>query len=172
MDFFETIKTRYSYRGKFKNADIPKQHMDMIFEAACHSQSGLNQQTSEIIAVTDIETSKKLSAIYDNHEGMLTAPLNVVMISSKKEAHGLTFEMQDYSIMTDNICLAATALGYATVWTDGYTSQANRAEKVQELLNLPDGWTVRAVLPVGIAEEPGTQKEKKGIDEMVHYNKF
>lgn len=48
-----------------------------------------------------------------------------------------TFEIEDSSVATQNIVLAITAFGYASVWLDGALRQEQRAEKVGALLGLP-----------------------------------
>ena len=171
MDFFETVKKRYSYRGQFEEGQLPQEDLDKILEAACLAPTGYNLQTAEIIVCDDKQTKDKLADMFD-HDGMRTAPVILVVTSSLKEADGFSFEIQDYASVTEHICLATTALGYATVWTDGDTSDSGRDKEVAKLLNIPEDVTVRAVMPIGKAKEPGQPAKKKGIKELVHFNKY
>lgn len=171
MEFFETVKTRYSYREAFLNEAIPEGDLNKILEAGCLAPTGYNMQTTEIVVCKKDDLKNKIGDIFD-HEGMRTAPVVLVMVSSLKKADGLSFEIQDYASVTEHICLAATALGYATVWTDGDTGLDGRNKQVAQLLHIPEEKTVRAVLPIGIAKTPGAPAEKKSIDELVYYDQY
>ena len=68
--------------------------------------------------------------------------------------------------------LAITALGYAGVWMDGMTRMDDKNKVIAELLRVPEGMTVRTIVPLGIPEGEVRQKEKKGFDERVVWNHF
>lgn len=171
MDFFEVVKARHSYRGAFKNQAIPEGDLNKLLDAARRAPSGYNQQTTEMVVITDPVQREKLNAIFP-HEGIASAPVNIVLVSSKVDLDGLVFELQDYSAMAEHIWLAATALGYATVWTDGDTALDGKAEAIGKLLGVPADRTVRAVMPIGIPKEAGTQGDKKSIADAVHFESF
>ncbi|MEG1993976.1 MAG: nitroreductase family protein, partial [Oscillospiraceae bacterium] len=82
---------------------------------------------------------------------------------------GLAFEIENYCTATENIILGATALGYETVWTDGMTRSPQVNEKVREILSIPSEKTIRAILPIGVPKEQGTQAPKDGIEKMVTF---
>lgn len=169
MDLFEAIAKRYSYRGEFKNQEIPKADLLKIMEAGVVAPSGLNGQTTSFIVVTDAAARAKLNEIFP-HKGIGSAPAVLVVTTRHKEVYaGTAFEIQDYAAAVENILLAVTALGYATVWTDGETMMEGRPEKTAKLLGVPAGETVRAIMPIGVAAAPGTQKEKKPVAERVRF---
>lgn len=169
MDFFEAVEKRHSYRGEFKDQPIPKEDLVKMMEAAIKAPSGLNHQTSGFVVVTDPKLRAGLSEIFP-HKGLATAPAVIVALSSHVEAYkGKAFEIQDYAAGVENLLLAVTALGYATVWTDGETADGDRAERIAKLLDIPAGQTVRALLPVGLPVEAGRQREKKPLNERVRF---
>ena len=102
-----------------------------------------------------------------------TAPVIIVVLSEHLVAPcGMAFEVEDYAAAVENMLLAATALGYASVWMDGMTKadQANR--EIRAILNVPEGKTVRTILPLGVPAEPGAQNSRKSFEERCTYNQF
>lgn len=169
MDLFEAMEKRYSYRGEFKNQEIPKEDMRKMLDAAIRAPSGLNGQSTSFVVVTDPAVRAKLNEIFP-HPGIASAPVNIVITTKRIEVYkGVAFEIQDYGAATENLLLAVTGLGYATVWTDGQMMDEGRPEKVAKLLNIPADETPRAILPVGVPVSPGTQKEKKPLEERVRF---
>jgi nitroreductase len=68
--------------------------------------------------------------------------------------------------------LSITALGYASVWIDGWLRLEGRAEKIGELIGLPKGKIVRIILPIGIPEDEYRQPQKKPFKERAWFNKY
>jgi nitroreductase len=67
---------------------------------------------------------------------------------------------------------AVTALGYATVWIDGALRFEKRAARIAALLGVPAERTVRILLPLGVAAEPGAQREKLPFEKRAWFNRF
>jgi len=70
----------------------------------------------------------------------------------------------------ENMLLAITALGYATVWLDGALRYNRIAERIGEMLSVPPDRQVRILLPLGIPAEPGTQREKLPFEKRAWFN--
>ncbi len=160
MDLFEAVEKRHSYRGKFETTRVPEEHLRKIVNAGIAAPSGCNAQTTSFIIVDDDSLMTSLRKIVVN-DAMKTAP-NAIVVFSEEQAvfEGLSFEKEDYSAAVENMLLAITALGYATVWVDGVLRRENRAAQVAELLGIPRKYTVAVVLPLGIPVETRHQKEK------------
>lgn len=171
MDYFDAVKKRYSYRGSFEDQAMPQEDLDQILDAARRAPSGYNQQTTDLVVITDAKQREKLADIFP-HKGIASAPVNIVLCSSKVEQDGLVFEMQDYAAMAEHIWLAATALGYASVWTDGETALEGKADAIKKLLKVPSDRTVRAVMPIGKPLTEGKQNSRKPLADMVHYETY
>ena len=85
---------------------------------------------------------------------------------------GFDFQAEDCAAAVQNMLLAITAMGYASVWIDGWLRVAGRADLINELLGLPAEKTVRVLLPIGIPTERPTPKEKKPFKERAWYNRY
>lgn len=172
MDYFEAVNKRYSYRGKFQDKPVKDEDIRTMLDAAIKAPSGLNKQSTSFIVVNDRQLLDELNSIMP-HDGIATAPVAIVALSEHIEAYkGVAFELQDYAAAMENLLLAVTALGYATVWTDGITAEGDIPRRVAELLNVPEGKTVQAIMPIGVPEKEGTQANKKPFEERVHYNSY
>ena len=85
---------------------------------------------------------------------------------------GFSFAPEDCAAAAQNMLLAITALGYAGVWLDGALRVNNVAEQVGQLLGVPPGKTVRILLPIGVAAEPGAQREKLPFEQRAWFNRY
>lgn len=165
MDFFDAVKRRGSYRGKFLEEDVSDEDLTKILDAGVRAPSGYNLQTTTFIAVRDAKIKKEIADLLST-PATRTAPVILVVLSQKDDSHeGLDFEMVDYGAATENIMLAITALGYAGVWMDGMVRMNGTGEKLSSILSLPEEKTVRTIVPFGKPAGEVTQKGKKPLEE-------
>jgi len=86
------------------------------------------------------------------------------------EGPARAFWIQDCSAATENILLAAHALGLGAVWTGLYPNE-DRAKAVSELLKLPETIIPLCAIVIGYpAEQP--QPKDKWLPENVSYNEY
>ena len=172
MNFFEVVKKRYSYRDTFKSEPVPKEDIERIIMAGIQAPSGYNFQSTSFVIITDDAMRKQIGEWIPTN-AVQTAPVIILAVSEVIRADtGAYFDMEDYSASAENIMLAITALGYAGVWMNGVLGRDNCERKLAKLVNVPEGKTVRAVIPFGIPVHPGEQKGKKSFAERAVYNCF
>lgn len=171
MEFFEVVQKRGSYRGKFKKERIPEEDLLKIVKAGIAAPSGYNMQTTHFIVVTNNSLRLEISRIIPT-PATRTAQAFIVPVSESWTAeNGMCFESEDYGAAVENVMLAITALGYAGVWIDGQTRYEDVTEKLEDLLEIPSGQYLRAIIPIGIPEEEVVQKEKMDVQERVTFLK-
>jgi len=73
----------------------------------------------------------------------------------------------DTTIALENMVIAAWALGVGSCWIGDF-----KDEELKQLLNIPDGWKVVALISFGYPAEHPSPKRKKTMNELVSYNKF
>lgn len=172
MEVFDAIEKRHSYRKAFKPDPVPKKDIARIVDAGIKAPSGYNAQTTSFVIVDEKDLIGRIAAIVGK-ESLIDTPVIVVVIMGPPiPEKNLYFGIEDYSAAAENILLAVTALGYATVWIDGVLRSENRAEQIGELLGVPDDHEVRVILPIGIPAEEGAMKEKKSFSERAWFNHF
>ena len=83
------------------------------------------------------------------------------------------FATQDYAAAIENMLLSAEALGYRSCWYEGHITDTDRiCDRIAEILDVPEGYDLVCILPVGIGEgEPGVPK-KKPFEERAWFNGF
>lgn len=174
MDVFEAIAKRHSYRGAFRDVPVPREDLQRIVEAALKAPSGYNAQTTSFVIVDDAALLAQLSAMNPESVAMRTAKAVIVCCMDKPETNSerIFFGLENYGAAVENAWLAATALGYATVWIDGWLRREGRAEAVGRLLGVPEGVEVRVLLPIGVPAEPGHQREKRPFHERAWWNRY
>ena len=173
MNMIETILSRHSYRGKFKNTPVPREDLKTILEAGLAAPSGCNKQTTSLIAVDDPEVLKKLRAVIDPPVGE-TAPAAICVLTQRINAYrDRCFAVQDYAAAIENMLLAIVAQGYQSCWYEGHITDTDRiGDKMAEILGVPDGYELVCFLPVGIAEGEPVTPRKKPFAERAWFNRF
>ncbi len=172
MELFEAILKRHSYRDSFEDVKIPKEDLIKIVQAGIQAPSGCNEQTSTFVVVDEPELLIKLRGIISN-KAMDSAPAVIVVVSNPIKAYkGMCFAKEDYSAAVENILLAVTALGYATVWIDGVLRRDQKAENIAELLDVPANLIVRVILPIRVPKTKKEQKEKLPFNKRAWFNGY
>jgi nitroreductase len=174
MELFTAIKERYSYRGAFLQQPVPGEILRKIVQAGLDAPSGKNLQTTKFVIITDPDKLAQLKALLPERPFVVTAPAFIAVIidvdPQPAQEGGHTFEIEDSSAATQNILLAITALGYASVWLDGALKKEQRAEKIGRLLGLPDTKKVQILLPVGFNAEDSPRKNKQPFAERAWFD--
>jgi len=171
MDFFEAVRRRHSYRGGFTDAPVPRQHLEKIVEAGIRAPSACNEQVASFVIVDDPQLLEQLAEIIDRPVCNTAKALIVCVADPRPVYKGLSFVAEDCAAAVENMFLAVTALGYATVWLDGVLRAGDKAARIGRLLGVPEDKTVRIVLPLGVAVEEGRQKEKLAFDRRAWFNR-
>ena len=172
MDVLEAIAQRYSYRGEFTDAPVPREDLIKIVLAGIHAPSGKNEQTTSFVIVDDPGLLGEIARIVDKPVCRSAKAMIACVIDPRPVLNELSFAVEDCAAAVENMLLAITALGYATVWLDGVLRFDDIAARLAKLLGVPEGKALRILLPLGVAAEPGTQKEKLPFEERAWFNRY
>ena len=172
MDLFDAIGKRHSYRGGFLDRSVPREHLKKIVQAGIQAPSGCNAQTTSFVIVDDPAVLAAIAGIVDRPVVREAQAMIVCVIDHKPAYQDKSFAAEDCAAATENMLLAITALGYATVWIDGALRSEDRARKIADILGVPANLKVRILLPIGVPEETLPQKEKKGFPERAWFNRY
>lgn len=171
MEFFEAIEKRHSYRGQYEDKPVPEEDLIKIVNAGLVAPSGCNAQTTSFIIVTNKEIKEKIAKIFASEASIIVSAPALIIGYTKKLTFdfGLDCELEDYAAAIENILLAITAMGYASVWVDGNTRLEGRDKAIAQVLDVPKEYNLRAVLPVGVPKTTGKRAPKKPFDERVRW---
>ena len=172
MDLFEAIAKRYSYRGAFTDTPVPREDLVKIVQAGIQAPSANNEQVVSFVIVDDPKLLAQIAQILDRPSCNTARAMIACVADPRPIFGGVSFAAEDCAASVENMLLAITALGYATVWLDGVLRRGNNAQRIGKLLGVPPGLTLRVLLPLGVAAEPGTQKEKLPFDRRAWFNRY
>ena len=175
MDLFEAIAKRHSYRGPFGDRAVPREDLERIVQAGIQAPSGCNEQTTLFVMIDDPELISGIRAMHTRNQAMQQARAYIACVvdHSAPAVYGAhSFQVEDCAAAVENMLLAVTALGYATVWIDGWLRRDDRAERLGALLGVPEGKVVRIILPLGVPAETHQQAAKKPLEERAWFNRF
>lgn len=174
MDTFEAIRKRASYRGAFTGAPVPREDLERIVEAGLVAPSGHNGQSTSFVVVTDTRLLGELVALTSGKECLKTAQAIVVVVMDPHATDDkeFAFGVEDYAAATENMLLAMTSMGYASVWLDGELRRNDVAAQIGELLGVPPEREVRVILPVGVPAQEPRQRPKRGFGERAWFERF
>jgi len=170
MDVFEAFARRYSYRGDFTDAPVPREDLTKIVQAGIQAPTACNEQIASFVIVDDPEILGQIAQIVDRPPCNTARAMIACVADPRPVYEDLSFAVEDCAASVENMLLAVVALGYATVWLDGVLRRANVAEQIGQLLGVPTGRAVRILLPLGVAAEPGSQKEKLPFSQRAWFN--
>ena len=146
MTFLELAKSRYSVRS-FKDQPIEDEIMRQILEAGHVAPTACNNQPQKIYIAKSEKARKKLAAVC---RCTFDAPVILVVCYDRtldwknKLQPGYESGETDAAIVCTHMMLEAAELGIGSCWV-GYFN----ADRVSEILGLPDTVTVSALLPMG-----------------------
>ena len=170
MDVLEAIFARRSIRRYTAQAVEPEK-LASLLQAAMAAPNACNSQPWEFIVVTEPDILARLQGkLYAGH---YNAPAAIVVCGNQSIANNSAarfYWVQDCSAATENILIAATGLGLATVWIGVYPLPSV-VQPVSEVLNIPEQVIPLCVVYVGYpAEEkpPRTQYDTH----RVHWQQY
>lgn len=175
MELFDAINKRHSYRGVFKDTPVSREHLKKIVQAGIQAPSGCNCQTTMFVIVDDAALVRQIAEMHPTNKGFQTAQAFIAAIVDTQPAaayEGMSFVVEDCAAAVENMLLAIAALGYASVWVDGWLRVEQRAQKIGQMVGLPDGKIIRIILPIGIPSEQWSQREKKSFDQRAWFNRY
>ena len=163
MDLFEAIEKRASVRS-YQKCEIPEEELIRVLDAGRRAPSGYNRQPSEFILITDADTLGKLGKI----QGCIAEASAAIAVVCDENAS--KYWKEDAAAAIENMLLAAVALGYASLWVEGYVLRHEDYGKA--VLGVPDDLRLLAILPIGKPSDAPAQATKKPLGEILHRERY
>jgi nitroreductase len=167
--------------------DVDDALIEQILTVGTHAPSGGNRQIYRFIVIRDPEIKRRLAEIYDtlgaqrygNPDSRTTwAKMPVMIAACTLPASGpagassnAARAAQSASVLpaVQNMLLAITALGLGSVLTTLWKEEDSR---VNQLLGLPDGAEVHAILPIGWPDRKYGRNHRKPIAEVTYRDRW
>ena len=168
----ETIMTRTSVR-KYADKPVEKEKIEAMLRAGMAAPTAVNKQPWHFVVINDKAKLNELAAANPRAKMLLTAPLAIVVCGDMTKAlqgKGQEYWIQDCSAATENILLAAHALGLGAVWTGVYPMD-DRIQPLSKTLKLPETVIPLCTIVIGYPAEQPKPKDK-WKPENISYNEY
>lgn len=157
MDVLEAIRTRRSIRV-YEKRPVPEDSVKKILEAGRWAPSGDNLQAWNFIVLRDEGIRNRIAQTASYADFLADAPLGIAVVVDPEVALHLP---EEGAAATQNMILAAHALGLGTCWIGSYGSEYE--EKVKEILGIPKSKRLLSMIAVGYpAESPKSARKELG----------
>ena len=178
----DVIMTRTSIR-QFTGEPVSMEQLEILLRAGMAAPTAMNSQPWRFVVLTEKE---RIAELFGGgpRSGMFTDAGAVIVVCGQTTMMRKPFgqpdapavEMdnifwyEDCSAATENILLAAKALGLGAVWTAGYPA-TERIAPLAAALGLPENVVPLSIIPVGIPAEDPAPKDKWNPDH-IHWNNW
>lgn len=168
--FFDIVAKRRSIR-KYKDIEIPDEHIHQMIEAAQLAPSTNNTQPWRFVVVKDPETIALLSQVAGRQEFIADAKAVVIALANRAASccpgSPSMWHVQDTMIATEHLVLAATALGYGSCWVAMLDSRnSQNIIVVKEALRIPEAADIVALVTLGVPDEDPSPKSTLELSEI------
>jgi nitroreductase len=169
MEAYEAITTRHSVR-KYTEQAVSDDVLKELLTAAMNGPSAVNQRPWQFIVVTDKAQLEALAGAIKTGRYLKNAALAIVVCGDLQLEKAKGYWVQDCSIASQNILLAAHAKDLGAVWVGGGVPHEDRVAAVSKILGLPEHVIPLNVISIGYsAAEERTAKDRYD-ESRVHYN--
>lgn len=153
MDAMEAILTRRSIR-RYTDEPVDEGIIEQLLEAAMAAPSAHNEQPWHFVVIDERAILDGVTEFHPYSRMLKEAPLAIAVLADRELlADGsVDFWIQDGSAATQNLLLAAHALGLGACWL-GICPRPELIVSLRKLLGLPDRIEPLAVVALGHAAE-------------------
>lgn len=176
MDFYKVIENRTSNKS-YKSTPIPTEKLDKIINAALMAPSWKNKTCYRFIFISGQNLIEQISNTIINKtdktaNAVKQAPITAVIVANPSESGdnaNKSYFMVDCGIAMEHLILAATNEGYGTCWIGSFEE-----DTVRKILNIPEGFRVVAMTPIGETNEDEDDEHypPKDISQHIYYNRW
>ena len=169
MNTLEVIFTRRSIR-KYKTMPVQQQDVQQILKAAMYAPTANNTQSCQFIVIDERSQLDAIAKVHPYAQMLKKAPLAIIVCGDRN------LEKEDFylsingSAATQNILLAAHALGLGSVWLGVY-GRPKRMDDIARLFNLPENIVPISAIAIGYPDEEKTA-ENRYKEDKIHLNKW
>ncbi|MCQ2272032.1 MAG: nitroreductase family protein [Bacteroidales bacterium] len=166
------IMTRTSIRA-YQETPVEDAVIEKILRAGMAAPTARDTRPWSFIVVKDKDLLSQIAEANPNAGMCAKAPLAIVVcgdMSKALDGPAREYWVDDCSAATENILLAAHALGLGAVWT-GFYPNMDRVNAINTILNIPEGQVVLCVIPMGYPDENREPKDKWN-PENIHYDRW
>jgi nitroreductase len=165
LEVLEAIKGRRSIR-KYKKDPIPEDFIVKILDAGRWAPSASNRQPWSFMILKDREVRRRVAEATTYGKFLADAPLGIAVVVDPQAS---THPVEDGAIASQNMLLAAHALGLGACWIGSYNSFYE--EKIKTILSIPKNKRLLSIISIGFPAESPT-KTRKELGQIVFTDQY
>lgn len=175
MELMEGLLSRRSVR-KFTDQQVEREKIEQLIKAAQYAPSAHNTQPWHFLVVENKEVLKQFRHVQRSASFAENAPLVILVCGDTEQAfhrekEGWSYINIDCSAATENLLLAAHALGLGGCWC-GATPMLKPMEGLKELFKLPENIQPFSIVVLGYPAEEPKQPENRCDPAKIHWEKW
>jgi len=156
------IMTRTSIR-QYQDRPVEQEKVEQLLRAAMAAPTAVNKQPWHFYVLNTKEAINRLADASQRGSDMVRSAALVIVVCGDMdkalEGKAREYWIQDTSAATENLLLAAHALGLGAVWTGVYPMK-ERVEMTTKVLSLPENIVPLCTILIGYPAESPTPKDK------------
>lgn len=165
-NFIDVLLSRHSVR-QFTGEPVKNDDLELIVRAGMAAPSAMNVQPWSFIVVSDRSTLNNLGNALPYAKMLDKAGAAVIVCGDTREEHWVV----DCAAATENILLAAHALGYGAVWTAVYNYES-RIEVVRKECKISQEIMPLNVIPIGVPADKNEAPKDKFTLSKIHRDQW
>ena len=178
MEFQTLIENRRSVRKYSPNTDISKEQIQQLIKAALEAPSWKNTETGRYYCVLSEDMKQKLrkeclcyanNDIKTEHAALIVTTFVHNRAGFQKDGTpdneiGNGWGCYDLGLQNENLILKAAELGLSTL-----IMGLRNADKIREMLSIPESETIVAVIAVGTADEEPRRPKRRELEDVLKF---
>ena len=176
MEFQTLIENRRSVLKYSPNTDISKEQIQQLIKAALEAPSWKNTETGRYYCVLSEDMKQKLrkeclcyanNDIKTEHAALIVTTFVHNRAGFQKDGTpdneiGNGWGCYDLGLQNENLILKAAELGLSTL-----IMGLRNADKIREMLSIPEAETIVAVIAVGKADEEPSRPKRRELEDVL-----
>ena len=163
MDFFEVVRKRCSTR-EFSDKPVTQEILRKLADAARLAPTARMEQPWEFVAVTERKSLNEIGEITDHGKFIKDSAACIAVVCRDTK-----YYLEDGCAATENILLAAAALGIGSCWVAG--DKKEYAPRILQFLKVPAGYKLVSLIALGYPKKDFTRHDKRLVDDVLR-NEF
>lgn len=178
MEFQKLIETRRTVRKYAADSEVTREQMEALIRAAQEAPSWKNSETGRYYCVLSREMVDKIRAtsLPDARNAEKTENAALIVTTFVHDRAGFQKDgtpdnelgngwgCYDLGLQNENLILKATELGLSTL-----IMGLREADKIREILSIPETETIVSVIAVGKADESPNRPPRKDLDSIAKF---
>lgn len=164
MDALKAMAARRSVR-QFSGKPVDRAVLEQVVDAARLAPTARNEQPWEFVVVTERARLKQLGEATDHGRFIADAGACVAVICRETK-----YYLEDGCAATENLLVAAAALGVDSCWVAGDKKPYGSA--IMDMLGVPLGYKLVSLLSLGYRASEPKAAPKRELFSVLHWEKF